>query len=75
MMFEEIFEGSPIEKWKEIVLNANASVVGVELERLLDELARFELEKESQEICAENLHRKKCDLAITSMSEILSKNE
>lgn len=74
-MFDELFEGSAIQKWKEIVLNASPSCVGKELERLLGELAVYELEKEGEEVNAENIYQKKCDLAITSMSEILSKNE
>ncbi|WP_300223323.1 DUF2018 family protein [uncultured Helicobacter sp.] len=74
-MFEELFEGSPIQKWKEIIFHANPSVVEAELERLLEDLAICELEKEGGELSFENIQKKKNDLAITSMSEILSKNE
>lgn len=74
-MYEEIFEGSPIEKWKEIILSANASIVSDELERLLSELAYLELQNEGEELSMENIHQRKCNLAITSMGEILSKNE
>lgn len=74
-MFEELFEGSPIQKWKEIIFYANPSVVEAELERLLEDLAICELEKEGGELSFENIQKKKNDLAITSMSEILSKNE
>lgn len=74
-MFEEIFEGDPIEKWKEIIFHANPSVVSQELERMLEELAILELQKEGKEINLENLARAKQDLAIQSMGNILSQNE
>ncbi|RDU69511.1 DUF2018 domain-containing protein [Helicobacter cholecystus] len=74
-MFDELFEGSPIAKWKEIILHASPSCVEEELERLLEELAVYELQQEGEEINAQSINRKKCDLAITSMSKILSKNE
>lgn len=74
-MFDEIFEGSAIEKWKEIVFRANPSVVGRELERLLEELAKAELVNEGVELTRENITQQMQDLAITSMSEILSQNE
>lgn len=74
-MFEELFEGSPIEKWKEIIFHANPSVVSKELERILEELARAELQKEGLEENFENLKRVKQDLAIHSMGNILSRNE
>lgn len=74
-MFDEIFEGSAIEKWKEIIFHANPSVVGRELERLLEELAKVELMSEGVELTRENITQQMQDLAITSMSEILSQNE
>lgn len=74
-MFDEIFEGSAIEKWKEIIFHANPSVVGRELERLLEELAKAELVNEGKELTRENITQQMQDLAITSMSEILSQNE
>lgn len=74
-MFDEIFEGSAIEKWKEIIFHANPSVVGRELERLLEELAKAELVSEGVELTKENITQQMQDLAITSMSEILSQNE
>lgn len=74
-MFDEIFEGSAIEKWKEIIFHANPSVVGRELERLLEELAKAELVSEGVELTRENITQQMQDLAITSMSEILSQNE
>lgn len=74
-MFDEIFEGSVIEKWKEIIFHANPSVVGRELERLLEELAKAELVSEGKELTRENIAQEMQNLAITSMSEILSQNE
>lgn len=74
-MYEEIFEGSVIEKWKEIIFHANPSVVGKELERLLEELAKAELEKEGKELTLENITLQKQNIALSSMSEILSRNE
>lgn len=74
-MFEEIFEGSVIEKWKEIIFHANPSVVSKELERLLEELAKAELREEGKELTLENITLQKQNIALTSMSEILSKNE
>lgn len=74
-MFDEIFEGSVVEKWKEIIFHANPSVVSKELERLLEELAKAELREEGKELTFENITKQKQDLALTSMSEILSQNE
>lgn len=74
-MFDEIFEGDPISKWKEIVFNANPSVVGKELERILEELAKAELQKEHAKIDLEAIEQTKQDLAIQSMGNILSQNE
>lgn len=74
-MFEEIFEGDVIEKWKEIIFHANPSVVSKELERLLEELAKAELREEGKELTLENITLQKQNIALTSMSEILSKNE
>lgn len=74
-MFDEIFEGSVIEKWKEIIFHANPSVVSKELERLLEELAKAELKEEGEELTFENITKQKQNLALASMSEILSQNE
>lgn len=74
-MFEEIFEGDPIQKWKEVILHANPSVVGFELERILERLASLELEKEGREEDLERLKQIKIDLVIQSMGNILSQNE
>ncbi|WP_027327568.1 DUF2018 family protein [Helicobacter pametensis] len=74
-MFDEIFEGDPIAKWKEIIFNANPSVVSQELDRILEELAQYELLKEGVDLTFENLKSTKQDLAIQSMGNILSQNE
>lgn len=74
-MFDELFEGSAIKKWQEIILHANPSVVSKELERILEELARAELQREGIEENPENLEKAKQDLAIHSMGNILSRNE
>lgn len=74
-MYEEIFEGSVIEKWKEIIFHANPSVVGKELERLLEELAKAQLQNEGEELSLENIALQKQNIALSSMSEILSQNE
>lgn len=74
-MYEEIFEGSVIEKWKEIIFHANPSVVGKELERLLEELAKVQLQNEGEELTLENITLQKQNIALSSMSEILSQNE
>ncbi|ANV97481.1 hypothetical protein BBW65_01020 [Helicobacter enhydrae] len=72
---EELLEGCPIEKWKEIVLHASPLPVERELERLLGELARYELERDGQEVSFEAIKKQKQSLAITSMANILSANE
>lgn len=87
----EVFEGDPIHKWKEIVFNASRTLASNELERLLDELALYEMAFEAQEKPANlreffyNVHHdsalkqrfmdKKNSLAIESMAKILSENE
>ncbi len=87
----EIFEGTPISKWKDIIFNASKTLASNELERLLEELAMYEMAFEEQEIQMNlrdffyNVHHdtelkkrfidKKNSLAIESMSKILSENE
>lgn len=90
-MFEEILQGSPIEKWQDIIFNANKSVVNDELKRLLECLALYQefvnlegLEDKFAQFvrllaCDEGLQSRikshKNNLAIESMASILSKNE
>lgn len=87
----EIFEGSPIDKWKEIIFNANRSLAENELERLLEELALYEMAFEEQgtqinlrdlfykahhdETLKQRFNDIKKNLALESMSKILSENE
>ncbi len=87
----EIFEGSPITKWKEIIFNASRTLASNEIERLLEELALYEMAFEEQDMQINlrdffyNVHHdgelkkrfneKKNSLAIESMSKILSENE
>ncbi|WP_304150413.1 DUF2018 family protein, partial [Helicobacter bilis] len=35
----EVFEGSPVDKWKEVIFNASRTLASKEIERLLEELA------------------------------------
>lgn len=87
----EVFEGSPIHKWKEVIFNASRTLASKEIERLLEELALYEMAFEAEEKPANlreffyNVHHdndfkqrfteKKNSLAIESMSKILSENE
>lgn len=87
----EIFEGNPISKWKEVIFNASRTLASNELERLLEELALYELALEEQEtqVNLRELYYKvhhdealkvkfqqtKNSLAMESMSKILSENE
>ena len=87
----EIFEGRPLDKWKEIIFNASRTLASGELDRLLEKLALYELAFEEHEINVDmrELHHRashdegfkqrlqeyKTSLAIESMSKILSENE
>lgn len=87
----EIFEGSPVAKWKEVVFNASRTLADKELERLLEELALYEMAFEADEKPAnlreffykvhhdaafkQSFMEKKNSLAIESMAKILSENE
>lgn len=86
----ELFGKPPLEKWKEIMQNASPTLVGLELERLLEEVALLELFIESKGLdCAEvrnyarsfneeqkeNLRAMKDSLAIESMGIILGNHE
>lgn len=87
----EIFEGSPIDKWKEVIFNASRTLANKEIERLLEELALYEMAFEAEEKPTNlreffyNIHHdaefkkrfleKKNSLAIESMAKILSENE
>lgn len=87
----EVFEGNPIDKWKEVIFNASRTLAHKEIERLLEELALYEMAFEAEEKPVNlreffyNIHHdvefkqqfleKKNSLAIESMAKILSENE
>ncbi|MCI7485244.1 MAG: DUF2018 family protein [Helicobacter sp.] len=86
----ELFGKSPIDKWKEVILNASPTLVGLELERLLDEICAVELFLESKSIDSQELRSFICglskqdkdklshlkqSLAIESMGKILGNYE
>lgn len=86
---DAFFEGTPLEKWKEVILNASPTLVGLELESLLERIAVYEALLEAQGIDLESafkqyyfneenkehLHSAKNNLAIDSMAKILSNYE
>lgn len=88
---DELFEGTPLSKWKEVVFNASRALAEAEIERLLEELALYEIALEDSDIninlrelyykvhhdenFKQKLHDKKNSIAIESMSKILSENE
>lgn len=81
------FEGTPTEKWKEIIFNASPTLVGLELERLLQKLAVYEMLLESQDIDFDEImdefvlensmqvQERKSSIAIESMGKILGNYE
>ncbi|MWV62541.1 DUF2018 family protein [Helicobacter saguini] len=87
----EIFAGSPVSKWKEIIFNSSRGLSESELERLLETLAMYEILLEEDDIqvnlrdffqkslsddnLKSKINERKNSLAIESMSKILSENE
>ncbi|WP_104713521.1 DUF2018 family protein [Helicobacter cetorum] len=87
----EIFEGSPLDKWNDILFNASKKLSKKELERLLELVALLEtfIEEEnleekfrffantltSNEGIQQKVETKQNDIAIQSMANILSENE
>ncbi|CUU40077.1 MULTISPECIES: DUF2018 family protein [Helicobacter] len=83
------FEGTPLDKWKEIILNASPTLVGLELEALLERVAVYEALLEAQNIDIESAFKQyyfdeankeilsaaKNNLAIDSMAKILGNYE
>lgn len=81
------FEGTPVEKWKEIIFNASPTLVGLDLERLLQRLAVCEMLLEAHnvdiddvmdEFVLENsmqVEERKGNIAIESMGKILGNYE
>ncbi|WP_034353056.1 DUF2018 family protein [Helicobacter jaachi] len=86
---DAFFEGTPLQKWQEIICNASPTLVGLELEHLLERIAIYEaiLEKQGIDIesafseyrfdegFAEALSEAKNNLALDSMAKILSNYE
>ena len=88
---DEIFEGNPIDKWKDIIFNASRGLAEAEIERLLETLAIYELLLEEQDLSVnmrdffyksthdsnlkKQIKERKISIAMESMSKILSENE
>ncbi|MCX2716726.1 DUF2018 family protein [Helicobacter sp. MIT 21-1697] len=86
---DAFFEGTPLQKWQEIILNASPTLVGLELEALLERIAVYEALLEHQgvdiesafahyrfdEAHKEELRVAKDNLAIESMAKILGNYE
>lgn len=85
-----IFEGTPQDKWLEIIFNASQSLASQELTRILERMATMEilLEKrlgesweeeldyiKTSEESSEEIYSHTQSLAIESMGNILTKNE
>lgn len=81
------FEGTPIQKWKEIIFNASPTLVGLELESLMQRLAVCEMLLESHNVEFDEMmdsfvlgnsaqvEERKNNLAIESMGKILGNYE
>ena len=88
-MEDAFFEGSPLQKWQEIICNASPTLVGLELERLLERVVVYEALLEQKgvdvdkafkvyyfdETHKEEIESSKQNLAITSMATILGNYE
>ena len=82
---DAFFDGTPVEKWKEVVLNASPTLVGLELESLLERIAVYEalgidiestfMQYRFDENNRDSLRAIKDNLAIDSMAKILSNHE
>ena len=80
---KSLFEGKPVDKWKDILFNADVDLVKEELERLLDILAlqeevieKYSLGEAMEKIALDTeaydkIQRHKDNFAIESMSKIL----
>lgn len=87
----EVLQGSPVEKWKDVIFNASRTLASLELERLLELQAIYEIVLEESELEGrlkeifigmqenEELYKKikhqKNNIAIESTAKILSENE
>ena len=88
-MEDAFFEGSPLQKWQDIIRNASPTLVGLELERLLERVVVYEALLEQKgvdvdkafkayyfdETHKEEIESGKQNLAITSMATILGNYE
>lgn len=86
---DAFFEGTPLEKWKEIILHASPTLVGNELEEILKKVALQEMMLESlgvntaemtnlfyaNEDKLAQLEERTANLAIESMGKILGNHE
>lgn len=45
----DMFSGSPIDKWREVIFNASKTLAHKELERIIEELALYEIAFEMME--------------------------
>ena len=86
---DAFFEGTPLQKWQEVICNASPTLVGLELEGILERLALCELLLQKAGIDIESalqearfdtalgaeLEELKQNLAIDSMAKILSNHE
>ncbi|WP_295702014.1 DUF2018 family protein [Helicobacter mastomyrinus] len=86
---DAFFEGTPLQKWQEIIHNASPTLVSLELESLLERIAIYEMLLHKQGIDAQlaleqsrfdesilvELEEMKNNLAIDSMAKILSNHE
>lgn len=88
-LFDEMFNASPLQRWQEIICNASPTLVGLELEALLEKIAIYEALLEQHSIDVESasfafkeseearamIEAAKHNLAIESMAKILSNHE
>ncbi|CAM2922381.1 DUF2018 family protein [Helicobacter burdigaliensis] len=87
---DHIFEGLPQDKWLEIIFNASRGLAQKELLDMLERMASLEILLEKRlgetweeeleyllksEENAEEIHKCKQNIAISSMGKILSQNE
>lgn len=87
----EVLQGSPVEKWKDVIFNASRTLASLELERLLELQAIYEIILEESELegrlkeifigmqeneeLYEKIKHQKNNIAIESTAKILSENE
>lgn len=85
---DAFFEGTPVQKWQEVIHNASPTLVSLELESLLERIAIYEvlllkqgidtqlaLERYRYDEEFQSVEEMKNALAIESMAKILSNHE